>query len=164
VTRRAPRAVRRGRKFRGRPTSHDGLSVIFAYGNRWDTSSWERRIFGRMGNSEVVCADGYVLSVIAGHKTFCKPQPGTAYPGCDPAVAAPEDYRAPYTHVEILGRAEKRFPFDPEFDGDPWGYVPVQLVRDLVDVHGGFARMRQVDQRLVRRYSDAVAARKGAPW
>lgn len=129
--RRAPRAARRGRKFRARPTSHDGLDVIAGYGN---FAGWTRdgRVAGRVGKRLIECADGYQVSVIAGERTFCTPKPN---------YEVPVDYRGPYTHVEIKAFSVSRL---PEFDPDPedeCGYVPVPVVRALIDLHGGFRRM-----------------------
>lgn len=130
--RRAPRKARRrrNRKFTARPTSHDGLSVIVAYGNRPGYTA-DGRASGRSGNNEIVCRDGYQLSVIAGWQTHSLPRPDRH---------VPSDYRGPYSHLELMVQSPPMLPEDPDAEG-PYEAVHVAVVRALIELHGGFARM-----------------------
>lgn len=155
--RRAPRAARRGRKFKARPTSHDGLDVIAAYGNR-PGYTLDGKLAGRMGRNEIECADGSRLSVLAGAMCHSIPQPQLGphswWHDLSGARVTP-DYRGPYSHVEIL-MDQVMVTFDEDWFGGPhnelrslfpvgdsfYGQeVPVRLVRLLIDAHGGFRRM-----------------------
>jgi hypothetical protein len=144
VGRRAPRAVRRGRKFRGRPTSHDGLDVIFAYGNRAGYTL-DGRVAGRYGNNVVECADGFLFSVLAGPMVHCLPKVHLISGSWTRELWAHErhaDYAGPYVCVEVWPGPPVR-DFDvhnEELIGQP---IPLPVVRALVRAHGGFARMRR---------------------
>jgi len=76
-------------------------------------------------NERVHCNDGFSMSVQANENAYCMPQKS----GCER-----------YSHVEVA------FPSKPEpilkdyFDSDQscvFAYVPVDLVRHLIDKHGG---------------------------
>jgi hypothetical protein len=91
----------------------------------------------------IECADGYNLSVIAGCGTYCAPRPG----GYGDSAAA-RDYEGPYDEVEVGFPSERPEPWDqwstwcesPEYPtGTVYGYVPVDIVRALVLLHGGEA-------------------------
>jgi hypothetical protein len=146
---RAPRAARRGRKFRSRPGGHDGLSVIVAYGNRALTMIPQAYARHRVGKSVIVCRDGYRLSVIAGPGTNCSPRPSMiqARPYLyDLAGEKPPGYHGPYHQVDVLLYGE-----EPHWwkqvtvlagVGEPVR-LPVPVVRRLIQEHGGFARMQR---------------------
>lgn len=94
------------------------------------------------GDNIIRCADGYELSVIAGEGTYCSPRPDRYGVLGD----APGDYPGPYTAVEVGFPSVRPEPWESWSDlaEDPdtptetvYGYVPVELVRDLVAAHGG---------------------------
>ena len=75
---------------------------------------------------KIKCADGTELSVQASSIHYCTPR---------------LDY-GPYTSLEV------GFPTSPPPDswddysdgfGDVWGYVPIEMVRQFIDNHGGEA-------------------------
>jgi len=82
--------------------------------------------------NEVVCKDGVHLSVQAGKSHYCSPRSDTG----------------PYHAVEVGFIQDKQDqPFTPPetwreygdggFPSDVYGYIPVQLVREFIDAHGG---------------------------
>jgi hypothetical protein len=82
--------------------------------------------------SNIMCVDGFRVSVIASASAYCTPR--TA--------------QGPYTHVEVGFPSRRPEPWDawvkyaedPEIPtGTVYGWVPVDLVRDLVAAHGGEA-------------------------
>lgn len=155
--RRAPRAVRRGRKFRARPTSHDGLSVIAAYGNRAGYTR-DGTVAGRVGLNRILCRDGTVLSVIAGFAVMCSPKPMSGFDHDDKLGYVPADYRGPYHELEVLISTPRQ--------REPRGYVPVAAVRALIDRHGGFGRMEKSPVVLaeMRRWAVERARHEGEVW
>lgn len=95
----------------------------------------------------IECWDGFRLSVIAGPGTYCSPRPDWPF-----ERGAPADYQGPYTAVEVgmpTVRPEPWHPVDGDEcwskyaeDGDNptdtvYAYVPVPLVRLLIESHGG---------------------------
>jgi hypothetical protein len=99
----------------------------------------EERIETGGRGGRVKCRDGFSMSVIAGPRLWCHPRPGDMY-------GPPEDFPGPYNQVEVGYPTEKPEPWEqwepyqmvgetPE-DG-VYGYVPVNLVRELVELHGG---------------------------
>src|SRR5690606_10699604 len=95
------------------------------------------------GENQIVCRDGFEVSVIAGAGTYCTPRP--RWPVADPV---PVDYPGPYSHVEVGYPSQRpepwdeweRYAEDPEQPTDTvYAYVPVALVRALVAAHGGEA-------------------------
>ncbi len=127
------------------------LEDIIANGNRG----------GHVENTEstITCADGFNVSVIAGGGTYCTPRPafcsfsvlGSSH--CDsspwPGMYSKGcDYTGPFTAVEVGYPSAKPEPWDQwseHFenwgDTDPtkgvYGYVSVDLVRELIATHGG---------------------------
>lgn len=140
--RRAPRAARRGRKFKARPTSHDGFDVIAAYGNRPGFDQ-HGRTTGRFGRNIIVCQDGYRLSVIAGYSTHTLPRLADRFADELQFGEVTPDYRGPYSHVEIRAESPPRLDVDIP-DTDPRGPVHIAAVRALIRLHGGAARMQPV--------------------
>lgn len=75
----------------------------------------------------IECADGSALSVQASRTHYCLPRTNTS----------------PYTHCEIgFPRMVGGMPetLEDEYgdgDGDIYGYVPIELVVDLINAHGG---------------------------
>ena len=77
-------------------------------------------------HDKIRCADGTVLSVQASHTHYCTPR---------------LDY-GPYSHVEVgYPTADPpetwRTYADGEYPSTVYGYVPVELVREFIDSHGG---------------------------
>ncbi len=91
-------------------------------------------------NKHVVCADGFKMSVQAHYGAYCSPRPGGSPWG---GPAAPESFTGPFYEVEVgypSAREELLMPHceDPEKPTDTvYGYVPVQVVRDVIAAHGG---------------------------
>tara|TARA_B100000287_G_scaffold39090_1_gene35724 strand:+ start:6739 stop:7074 length:336 start_codon:yes stop_codon:yes gene_type:complete len=79
-------------------------------------------------NKLVVCQDGFSFSVQASNGSYCSPR---------------EDFAEHYTEVEIGYPSEKE-PSIMEYCENPesptetvYGYVPSDLVRHVIDKHGG---------------------------
>lgn len=104
------------------------LESIIRAGNR------ERR--RPQGANVIRCQDGFEISVIAGYGTYCSPR--LAIDDAPPW--------GPFKEVECGYPSERPEPWDQwswyaEVSNDPTGtvyrYVPVSLVRLLVEIHGG---------------------------
>jgi len=71
----------------------------------------------------VECEDGTTLSVQASYMHYCTPRDNTG----------------PYSEVEVwcipLGVEVTEFTYSPD---EPAGYVPIELVVQFIDNHGGF--------------------------
>lgn len=121
------------------------LEEIIKTGNRtlWfknePVESYIERGESLPGN-KIKCADGFTLSVIAGGYTYCSPRPGW------PDNEVSEDYAGPYTEVEVGFPSARPEPWDKwsEYVEDSerptdtvYGWVPVGMVRDLIELHGG---------------------------
>lgn len=96
------------------------------------------------GSIFVFCADGFVMSAIANWSAYCTPRPN--YPKWLGGAGHGVDYSGPYTHVEVGFPSTRPEPWDeweaycedPESPTDTvYAYVPVGMVRDLVELHGG---------------------------
>lgn len=97
--------------------------------------------------NRITCADGFTLSVIAGPGTYCSPRPALLQGLPDGLVSdAPSDFPGPYTAVEVGFPSARPEPWDEwvqraEDDEHPtgtvYGYVPVEMVRALIESHGG---------------------------
>lgn len=135
----------------------DGLHVIRAYGNRIEPElgGGGLRWHGRMGKNGLVCADGFTLSVLAGPRgCYCWPRPGFPMSvGIDGAlrmIEFPVSYRGPYAAFEVGYPTARPEPWhawrehasDPEDWTFIYAYVPYLMIRALVDLHGGLARMQ----------------------
>jgi hypothetical protein len=140
------------------------LERIIRHGNRPGVAAILSRDASspREGNW-VVCTDGFKVSVVAGANMYCTPRPSSVT--LSDANAVDEDYPGPYTEVEVGYPSERPEPWActhnaNEYgycprpadarswqcysdDGDThetvFGYVPVQMVRDLIALHGGEA-------------------------
>lgn len=78
---------------------------------------------------EILCADGLRLSVQASFTHYC----------------APRDSVGPWTHVEV-GYPSQSVPELLEYADEPdyptgtvYGYVPVAVIEEIVEKHGGLA-------------------------
>lgn len=126
-------------------TELTGLERIFAGGNRTDfdyenetAEQWDARRKALPSN-EIICADGFSVSVIAGWGTYCSPRP-------DWFNNVPRSYAGPYYEVEVGYPTARPEPWGDwaeycENDTDPTGAVyacvPIEMVRALVASHGG---------------------------
>jgi hypothetical protein len=102
------------------------------------SESTNMRLFKR-----VHCADGYSLSIQARYGAYCAPRPGGNAFGIGGASC---DYEGPFYKVEIgfpnaHDAALDEWCEDPD---DPtetvYGYVPVDVVRELIAKHGGMVK------------------------
>jgi hypothetical protein len=80
---------------------------------------------------QVVCADGFRMSVQASELHYC----------------IPRDSIGPYSAVEVGYPSERVEAFMPYIDGADseatntvYGYVPLSIVADAIDAHGGLAK------------------------
>lgn len=97
-------------------------------------------------NNRITCVDGFSLSVIAGTGTYCSPKP-PLIPNLPSFIDEHSDryYTGPYTHVEVGFPSDRPEPWDKwskYWDGEEpvesvYPYVPVELVRELIESHGG---------------------------
>ena len=82
------------------------------------------------------CHDDTLLSIKAGPGAWSRPRPYLYGTG-----NAPADYQGPYTHLEVYLITPVSVPASwAQFDdgnGVHFGPVPVELVRELVEAHGG---------------------------
>jgi len=95
--------------------------------------------------SHITCADGVSLSVIAGGGSYCTPRPSMCFTAngdhrtCPPIGLDVEcTYPGPYSAVEVMMLDETPYPecWDAA-PGDVAGFVPVALVREFIESHGG---------------------------
>lgn len=82
------------------------------------------------------CNDDTTLSIKAGPGAWSRPRPRLYGTG-----NAPADYAGPYTHVEVYFLTPVDLPSSwAEYDDGNhihFGPVPIELVRDVVEEHGG---------------------------
>ena len=120
------------------------LDAIAAHGNRGHATD----INAPRGGSQIRCADGSVLSVIAGGGTYCQPRPAMCTcslrgelelfaSGRHLPWEVAHDYPGPYTHVEVMP-IEGDWPAE-WFDGDSVATVAVEDVRAEFAKRGGEA-------------------------
>jgi hypothetical protein len=118
------------------------LDQIAEAGNAPDRATGERPVDNR-----ITCVDGFSLSVIAGAGYYCTPRP-SLLAGLPDGLAsnAPSDFPGPYTAVEVGFPSERPEPWAEwsqraEDEASPtetvYGYVPVEMVRALIVLHGG---------------------------
>lgn len=109
------------------------LDHVIAFANR-DFSRPENAVSGK-----VVCADGFTMSVISGASTYCTPRNNIG-PYSKVEVGFPSEKPEPWSewsrYAEIIAWDDEE-----EDQVDPtqiiYAYVPVDLVRDLISLHGG---------------------------
>lgn len=128
-----------------RPGPHDGLSVIAAYGNHTLKPRRQKSRYSnapRNGKNIIECHDGFTMSVRAGQGMHSAPSPYFL----DYNVG--EDYPGPY-HAFECGYPSQRpepwplwecFADDPEKWQFIYNYVPLELIRHTLTLHGGFRR------------------------
>ena len=99
---------------------------------------------GDMGSVQVKCADGFKFTVLASPAAYCEPRP---IPNPFGTGEVPADYAGPYTRVEVgFSKCQPQ----PEIEWDAYLdkhsptparryylYVPIEMVRALVALHGG---------------------------
>lgn len=126
------------------------LETIRLHGNRSNTPGvpWPESFITKP--NWITCVDGYKVSVLAGPGAYCIPKPelipsipASVYDGTiDPT------YSGPYTHVEVGFPSDRPEPWSEwkrhvEDPDDPTGTVydrvPIELVQELVNTHGGEA-------------------------
>ncbi len=93
-------------------------------------------------SSWITCADGYTLGVLAGPLTRCRPRlaPSTATRSGPNVVFDVPSWPGRYTHVEVMIVGGVQPPGWEQYDSDDegfYGFVPVGLVQQLIDAHGG---------------------------
>lgn len=137
-----------------------GIDTIAMYGNRG-------HFYGigalEADSSHIIeCVDGFRLSVIAGGGTHCTPRPvmctcwyyrdggleGEPF-AFEPSFLSdevPHDFPGPYRAVEVGFPSARPEPWRTwiEYAEEPteptktvYGYVPVEMVRELIALHGG---------------------------
>ena len=88
-------------------------------------------------SNHVECVDGFTVSVIAGPGAYCNPRPGRK---------VSKTFSGPYTSVEVSFPSERPEPWVTwvTYCENPtvplktvYGYVPVDVVRELIKLHGG---------------------------
>ena len=96
-----------------------------------------RKGSNRKGSNWVTCADGFTLSVVTGYGNYCRPRPDRR---------EIDEHYAPFTHAEVGFPSERPEPWDVWEkhcdDSDKptqtvYGYVPVGIISDLIELHGG---------------------------
>lgn len=102
---------------------------------------------GQRISPEIVCADGFTVSVQASWMHYCSPRPAHTHfdsPFDEDASAPPVN--GVFSTVEVGFPSDRPEPWDrwasycesPDRPTDTvYGYVPVALVRDLIASHGG---------------------------
>jgi hypothetical protein len=127
-----------------RPGYHDGFEVIARYGNRWPGYPPISHTFAQLkiGRSVIVCRDGFTFSVIAGYGAHCSPRRDDETSPCGHLAATP------YNALEFGYPSARPEPWEdwrhyavfPEWDFI-YAHVPVSMIRELMQSHGGFRRM-----------------------
>ncbi|MGW7350886.1 hypothetical protein [Streptomyces sp. NPDC054784] len=124
--------------------SSQQFNAIVEGGNAWRRGGGKRPV-----QNLITCVDGFELSVLAGAGAYCAPRPPLfphlPYSG-DALSDVGADYPGPYTAVEVGFPSERPEPWAAwsryaEGADDPtetvYGYVPVDVVRELIVSHGG---------------------------
>lgn len=76
----------------------------------------------------VVCKDGVSLSIQASETAYCTPR-GNQGPYTEMEVGFVHGAKVPDTWLEYSD--------DGEITSDVFGYVPVKLIQEFIDIHGG---------------------------
>lgn len=118
-------------------------------------------------NNIIECRDGFLMSVVSGVGVYCLPKPALYDPPDNWFENVPADYDGPFTHVEVGFPSERPEPWEchherdgcyglgvdaPANEASGWkcycespetptdtvyAYVPAQMVRLLIQLHGG---------------------------
>lgn len=99
---------------------------------------------------EFRCADGFGFSLMAGPAGYCTPRVAPVWLTTPMShnIDLQPNYPGPYSAVEVGFPTERPEPWDEwvqycEDEDDPtetvYAYVPVEMVRALIDSHGGLA-------------------------
>lgn len=95
------------------------------------------------GRVKVACNDGFTMSVIAHGGAYCSPRPGWLR---DDDTYEDDSFCGPFTQVEVGFPSEQPEPWDVwgEYAESPeeptetvYGWVPVEMVKALIELHGG---------------------------
>lgn len=103
--------------------------IINGEGNVIELDNKARYTFKEIAE-RIECKDGTTLSVQASHTHYCTPRTDTG----------------PYSAVEVgYPTADPPDSWLPYADGDEipsdvYGYVPVEMVREFIEMHGGESR------------------------
>lgn len=100
-----------------------------------DRDVYENRAFPLAKRIE--CEDGFTISVQATHGAYCQPRRNVG-PWWQVECGFPSD-----VPTEIMGYAES--PDHPT--ATVYGYVPIELVEDLIKAHGGMKISQQENER-----------------
>lgn len=112
---------------------HGGTDVVnqFLYMTVEEFSLW----YGHRPRPRAVCADGFTISIQAESGAYCRPRITNAF-----------ECGELYTHVELGYPSEKEaliidYAEDPhDLINTVYGYVPINVVNEVIDKHGGFDR------------------------
>lgn len=97
------------------------------------------------------CADGYSLSVQVNAGSYCSPRDGVGPDWASAEIGYPSERPTD----AVMEYAE-----DPDYPTNTvYGYVPMALIDELVDLHGGIANMPASEDQPPSRPSDAAIAR-----
>jgi hypothetical protein len=100
------------------------------------------RAEAKYGGDIVECADGSELSVIAGAGTHSTPRPVEPGKGEGSSTDEPwtvHDYPGPYEALDVVPYEPVPYTWDEFANDGVYEHIPVELVEDLVEKHGGEA-------------------------
>lgn len=118
------------------------LDDIAAHGNNLPIGAAIASGKSKSRPNKITCTDGFTVSVLAGWGAYCDPRPDSF----GVLGNVPDDYPGPYQEVEVGFPSQRPEPWDLwskrcENPDDPtesvYSYVPVWLVRELLEAHGG---------------------------
>lgn len=118
------------------------FDYIVEHGNRPPLTAEGAKAFPHPQAHTITCTDGFTLSVLAGDGCYCTPIP-SAFNNLGEVA---QDYAGPYTEVEVGVPSEKPTPWYQwvKYAQTPtkptetvYAYVPVEMVRALIEHHGG---------------------------
>jgi hypothetical protein len=103
-------------------------------------------VLNSVGHKPIICKDGVSLSMQVGSSLY----------------STPREARGPYTAVEVGFITDNngnpvtppdtwREYSDGEFPSDVYGYVPVELVAEFIDAHGGIDTLAMLRTGFIRR-------------
>ena len=151
--RRSPSVAR----YAGSPDQYTSVRQVRLLGNRSGMMEYldgRVRPVGRHGPTFIACRDGFMFSVMAGPGMYCLPRPAPfgregEPPRLDSLYHVPVTYLGPYVALDVgfmggsgPGRAWREYSNDGgsyflRNHALTFAYVPVKLVYELVERHGG---------------------------